>query len=98
MQKKTATIFHCGPYDHLDLQSLDNYIFPFPFCNCNFWNLGACNTLLERYFQDISNGILQAPNFFLKKLVDQKNKYALKFLSFRCPTLFDETYGSKFNG
>jgi hypothetical protein len=28
------------------------------------------------------------------QLVEQKQKYALKFLSFRCPTLFGETRGS----
>ena len=48
--------------------------------------------LLERY-------ITKPPNY-KKKLVGRpkKNKYALKFLSFRCSTLFDETWGSKFKG
>ena len=50
------------------------------------------------YFQDLSNSVLQAPKFQTYQLVDQKNKYALKFLSSRWPTLFDETCGSKFKG
>lgn len=37
--------------------------FSFSFCDCNFdFSLGACNILLERYGQDLSNGILQAPH------------------------------------
>jgi hypothetical protein len=50
--------------------------------------------MLERYFQDLSNGILQAPVFQELQLIEQKHKFAFKFLSFRCPTLFGETRGS----
>ena len=57
-----------------------------------------CNIPLEIYFQDLSKGIIQAPKFQTYQLVDQNNKFALKFLSSRCPTLFDETCGSKFKG
>ena len=32
-------------------------------CDCNFRNFGACYILLERSFQDLSNGILHAPKF-----------------------------------
>ena len=41
---------------------------------------------------------LQLLHDYIFQLVDQENKSALKFLSFRCPTLFDETCGSKFKG
>jgi hypothetical protein len=54
--------------------------------------------MLESYFQDLSSGILQAPRFQALQLVEQKQKHALTFLSFRCPTLFGETRGSWFKG
>jgi hypothetical protein len=38
-------------------------IFLFLFYDGNFKILGACNTPLERYFQDLSSGILKAPKF-----------------------------------
>jgi hypothetical protein len=53
---------------------------------------------LERYFQDLSNGILHALNFQAFKLVDQKNRHALEFLSSICPTLFGETCKCRFQG
>jgi hypothetical protein len=43
-------------------------------------------------------GILQAPKFQTLQLVEQKKKFALKFLSFRCPKLFGETRESRFKG
>ena len=48
---------------------------------------GAYNILLEKYYQNLSKSILQAPKF-----------QEFKILSSRCPTLFDETCGSKFKG
>ena len=48
------------------------------------------------YTKDLSNNKLQAPRFQTFEFVDLKNKYALQFLSSRCPTLFDEACGSKF--
>ena len=36
------------------------------------------------------------PKFCIFQLLDGKNKFALKFLSSRCPTLFGETCGSRF--
>jgi hypothetical protein len=48
--------------------------FSFWFYDCNFELLGACNTPLERYFQDLSNGILKAPKFLKLQLVNQKKK------------------------
>jgi hypothetical protein len=35
-------------------------IFSFSFCDYNFIFTGICNTPLERCFEDLSNGILQA--------------------------------------
>jgi len=35
----------------------------FAIFNCNFWNSGACNIPLERYFEDLSINILYAPRF-----------------------------------
>ena len=37
------------------------------------------NTPLERYFQDLSRGILKAPTFLKSQLVNQKNKYAVVY-------------------
>jgi hypothetical protein len=45
------------------MHSLNDCIFVFWFYDCNFEIMGACNTPLERYFQDLSNGILKAPEF-----------------------------------
>jgi hypothetical protein len=42
------------------------------FYNNNFEILGACNTPLEMYFQDISSGIVKAPKFLTFQLVNQK--------------------------
>jgi hypothetical protein len=36
--------------------------------------LGACNTPLERYFQEISSNLLKAPNFLKFHLVNQKKQ------------------------
>jgi hypothetical protein len=41
----------------------------FLFCDCSVQNIGTCNTPLERCFQDLSNGILQAPKFLKFQLV-----------------------------
>ena len=35
---------------------------------------GACDILLEWYFQDISNGILQAPKYLKCQLVSQSKQ------------------------
>ena len=60
-----------------------------------FKRFGVCNILLEIYFQNLSNGILQASKIQTFQLVGQKNKFALEFLSSRCPTLFGETCGNQ---
>jgi hypothetical protein len=93
MQKWSTLFSHFGSFDHPDLQSLDDYNF---FSDYNLF--GVCNIPLERYFQDLSNCILQVSKFQTYMFVDQRNKSTLKFLSSRCPTLFDETYGSNFKG
>ena len=38
--------------------------------------MGACNTPLEKYFQDLPSGIFKAPKFLKSHLVNKKNKYA----------------------
>ena len=72
--KKEPQLFvHCGSFDHPDLQSLNDCRFLiFLFYNCNFSILGACNTPLERYFQDLSSGILKAPKFLKPQLENPK--------------------------
>ena len=71
------------------LDSLIN-IFLFCFATVSIKSFGACNIPLGRH--------LQVLKFQTYQLVDQKNKFALKFLSSRCRTLIDETCGSKFKG
>jgi hypothetical protein len=44
----------------------------FSFFDCNVKNFGTFNTPLERCFQDLSNGILQAPKFLKFQLVKPK--------------------------
>ena len=48
--------------------------FSFLIHDSNFNHLGACNIPLERYFQDLSNGILHALKFLKLQLQIQKNK------------------------
>jgi hypothetical protein len=55
--------------------------FSFLFYNCNFKILGACNTPLERYFQNLSSGILKAPKFLKLQLVNQKRKICSRLLT-----------------
>ena len=38
--------------------------------------MGACNTQLRRYFEDLSRSILETPKILKFQLVNQKNKYA----------------------
>ena len=47
------------------------------FYECNFEIMGACNTPLERCFQDLSRGILKSTKFLKFYFVNQKNTYAL---------------------
>jgi hypothetical protein len=46
----------------------------FGFYDWNFEIMGAYNTPLEKYFQDLSSGILNAPKFLKFQLLNQKNK------------------------
>ena len=48
--------------------------FSFLIYESNFNHLGACNIPLERYFQDLSNGILHALKFQKLQSQIQKNK------------------------
>ncbi len=80
------------------MQSVNDYIMFFLFATAIFKSSRACNIPSKMYSQDLSNGILQAPKFQTFQLVDQKNKSALEFLSFRCPTLFGETCGCRIKG
>jgi len=51
----------------------------FWFYDCNFEIMGACNTPLERYFQDLSSGILTAPKLLKFQLINQENKSAVVY-------------------
>ena len=46
----------------------------FLFYDCNFEILEACNTPLEKYFQDLFSCILKASKFLNHQLVNPKNK------------------------
>jgi hypothetical protein len=60
-KKEPQSFVHCGSFDHPDMQSLNDYkFFSFLFYDCNLEILGACNTPLVRYFQDLSRGIFKA--------------------------------------
>jgi hypothetical protein len=43
--------------------------------------MGACNTPLERYFQDLSNGILKAPKFLKLQLLNQKKQICSRLVT-----------------
>jgi hypothetical protein len=49
-KKEPQSFSHCGSFDHPDPQLINDCRFFFWFYNCNFENLGASNTPLERYF------------------------------------------------
>jgi hypothetical protein len=51
------------------------YIYIKFFCECNFRNSGACNTLLKRYFQELPKIILKPTNFLQFQWVKQKKIY-----------------------
>ena len=76
MPKNTAAKIGCGSFDQHDLQSLNNYKHFLFFCNYNFEHFGAgfgaCNILLEIYFQDLSLGILHASHILKITVAKQK--------------------------
>ena len=71
-EKEPQLVFHCGSFDHPDLQSHNDYKTYFSFYDCRFKCLGACDIPLERYFQYLSNGTLQAPRYLKFQLVNQE--------------------------
>jgi hypothetical protein len=46
--------------------------FSVSFCGCNVKKIGTCNTPLHMCFEDLLNGILQAPKFLKFQLVKPK--------------------------
>jgi hypothetical protein len=72
-KKEPQSFSHYGYFDHPDLQSLKDCIFVFLVYDCNVGMLGACNTPLERCFQDLSSTILKAPKFLTFELVNYNN-------------------------
>ena len=48
----------------------------FWFYDCNFEILGACNTPLEMYFQDLPSDILKAPKFLKFQFVNPKKMHS----------------------
>jgi hypothetical protein len=76
-KKEPQLFFHCDSFDHPDLQSLNNCIFFFfllSFTTLIISFLGACNTPLERYLQNLFRGMLKTPNFLKFELVKKKKK------------------------
>jgi hypothetical protein len=74
-KKEPQSFSHCSSFDHPDMHSLNDCIFFFfCFAAANLIFLCAGNTPLERYFQDLSNGILKAIKFLEFMLVNQKKK------------------------
>ena len=65
--RKDPQLFsHRGSFDHLDLQSLNDYNFYFlffHFATVLLERVGTYNIPLERYCQELSNGMLQALGF-----------------------------------
>ena len=73
-EKDPQSFFHCDSFDHPSLHSLKEYKKNvFHFCDCKIRWFGTCDILLERYFQDFSNGIIQAPKYLKCLLVSQEN-------------------------
>ena len=63
-KKKLQLFSHCNSFDHLDLQSLNDYtILFFSFCDWKIKCFGACDTPLKIYFQNLSNNMLRAPKY-----------------------------------
>ena len=48
--------------------------FYFSFCDCKIKCFGACDIPLEKYFQDLSNGVLQDPKYLKCQLVSQEKQ------------------------
>ena len=60
-EKEKQSFSQCGSFDHPDLQSHNDYKIYFLFYDCKIKCLGACDIPLDRWFQDLSNNMLQAP-------------------------------------
>ena len=72
-EKKSQLFFHCGSFDHHDLQSLNDYMaFSFPFFDYSMEFSGRLVHRCKGVFQGLSNNILQAPKFLTIQLVNQK--------------------------
>ena len=95
--KRTANVFPLRFFGHHDMQSLNNYNFSFSFCNYNFSFFGC---VIYQWKVILKN----SPTIYYKPLNSKKiswwtkNKATLEFMSFGCPTFFDETCGSWFKG
>ena len=72
MPEKTTAKVGCGSFDQSDLQSLNDRIFVFFVLRLQFHNSAACNIPLERYFQNLSNGILHDPKFLNFLVINPK--------------------------
>ena len=59
--EKKQSFSYCGSFDHLDLQSLDDYIFIFLVYQLTFRDFGALNILMERSWKYFFNSVLHAP-------------------------------------
>ena len=80
MPKKTASEIGYGSFDKPNMQLLNNYIiFLFLFATRSFRHSTACNILLVRYFQDLSNGILHVPKLLKCQSLNQKNFFLQSF-------------------
>jgi hypothetical protein len=73
-KKEPQLLSHCDSFDQPDLQSLNNYKFFFFVLRLQFLKCEACNIQLERYFQNLFNGILHTPKFLNFHLLNQKNQ------------------------
>jgi len=84
MVKKEPQLFvHCGSFDHPNLQSQNDYKIFFFLLRLQFKVLGAYNTPLERYSQDLSNGISKASKFLKTQLVNRKKQNLSSFNVYR---------------
>ena len=77
-EKEPQSFSHCGSFDHHELQFTKRLkVFLFCFTTLILNLLGACNTPLGKYFQDISTIILKAPKFLKFELLNQKTNLQL---------------------
>ena len=73
-EKEPQSFSHWCSFDHPGLQSQNDYKVCFSFCECKIESYRACDIPLERYSQDLSNDILQAPKYLKCQFASQEKQ------------------------